>query len=66
MSWPEMEYLIVPASATEAAKSLEEETAKLRTKGFEFTGKIEEIKTVLFFKLEFIKPLKEDEDVKTV
>ena len=66
MSWPEMMYVLIPASSTEMAESLAEETAKLSAKGFEFTGKIEEIRTVLFFKLEFIKPLKEDEDAKAV
>ena len=66
MSYPEMMYLLVPANHAAAVEILEKETAKLRTKGFEFTGKIEEIRTVSFFKLTFMKPLKERDNVKAV
>ncbi len=55
MSFPELKYLLVPAGSTDAADNLEAATEELRANGFEFTGKIEEIRTVLFFKLEFIK-----------
>ena len=66
MSYFEMKYLLVPAGTTSMVDSLEEESARLRAEGFEFTGNIEEIRTVLFFKLEFMKQLKENEHDKIV
>lgn len=61
MSFPEMRYLLAFPGTLGSADEFEEAAAKLKAEGFEFTGDVEEIRTIAYFKFSFIKRERKNE-----